>query len=82
MGYLFQNPDYEIFLPSVREELAWSLRVTAAAPHSRSRACSRMRPLFHLELDATPSTMSMVNENNCRRRSITCSTVLSIFLMN
>ncbi len=59
VGYLFQNPDYEIFLPSVREELAWSLSGdrsrTAAQKTALVAECAK---LFHLELDATPSTMS------------------------
>jgi energy-coupling factor transport system ATP-binding protein len=58
-GYLFQNPDFEIFLPTVREELAWSLRGDRKQSSVQKEAlvaqCAR---LFHLQLDENPSTMS------------------------
>lgn len=59
VGYLFQNPDLQIFLPTVREELSWSLKrrkdLSETEVEAKVFACAQ---LFGLELDATPSTMS------------------------
>ena len=59
VGYVFQNPDYEIFLPTVREELSWSLRgerkLDDAEKSAQVAECAR---LFHLSLEDNPSTMS------------------------
>ena len=59
VGYLFQNPDYEIFLPTVREELTWSLRGDRKRNSSQKEALvAKCAGLFHLQLDENPSTMS------------------------
>lgn len=59
VGYLFQNPDLQIFLPTVREELSWSLKrrkdLNAKEVASMVESCAS---LFGLDLDETPSTMS------------------------
>ena len=59
VGYLFQNPDLQIFLPTVREELSWSLKrrrdLTDDQVHTMVSECAS---LFGLDLDETPSTMS------------------------
>lgn len=59
VGYLFQNPDLQIFLPTVEEELAWSLR------RRRERSTKEIEAqvgdaaeLFGLRLADTPTTMS------------------------
>ncbi len=59
VGYLFQNPDLQIFLPTVEEELAWSLRRRRelSAAEIRERVDSAAE-LFSLELSDTPTTMS------------------------
>ncbi|WP_320128095.1 ABC transporter ATP-binding protein [uncultured Sphaerochaeta sp.] len=59
VGYLFQNPDLQIFLPTVREELAWSLkRIKNLSALEIEQKVSDCAVLFELELDDTPSTMS------------------------
>jgi len=59
VGYLFQNPDYGIFLPTVRDELGWSLRhtshLTAKQKEEIIKSCA---DLFHLQLDDNPTMMS------------------------
>jgi energy-coupling factor transport system ATP-binding protein len=59
VGYLFQNPDLQIFLPTVAEELSWSLKrrkdIGVRELTERVEACAR---LFGLNLSDTPSTMS------------------------
>jgi energy-coupling factor transporter ATP-binding protein EcfA2 len=59
VGYLFQNPDLQIFLPTVREELSWSLdrdkRISKAEKERRVKECA---DLFGLCLNDTPTTMS------------------------
>lgn len=59
VGYLFQNPDFQIFLPTVRDELSWSLT------HDRSVAkgdvegqVEEAAELFGLDPGDTPTTMS------------------------
>ncbi len=59
VGYLFQNPDLQIFLPTVRDELSWSLERDSLVnrrdiPSLVNEACG----LFGLDPDETPSTMS------------------------
>jgi len=59
VGYLFQNPDFGIFLPTVREELGWSLRhVPALAEEQREQLIEKTARLFHLSCEDNPTTMS------------------------
>jgi energy-coupling factor transport system ATP-binding protein len=59
VGYLFQNPDLQIFLPTVREELSWSLkRQKNSTPEETERKVAECADLFGLRLDDTPTTMS------------------------
>ncbi|MGE4453247.1 MAG: ATP-binding cassette domain-containing protein [Sphaerochaeta sp.] len=59
VGYLFQSPDLQIFLPTVEEELSWSLRrrgdLTKAERRQQVLQCAE---LFSLDLHDTPTTMS------------------------
>ncbi|NLA92326.1 MAG: ABC transporter ATP-binding protein [Spirochaetales bacterium] len=55
VAYLFQNPDYGIFLPSVKEELGWALRHGEAK--KREELVSEGATLFNLALEANPSMM-------------------------
>lgn len=58
VGYLFQNPDYQIFLPTVREELAWSLKRAKLSQSEINRRVEECAELFRLDVKATPATMS------------------------
>lgn len=58
VGYLFQNPDYQIFLPTVREELAWSLKRARLSTKEINRQVEECAELFRLDVNATPATMS------------------------
>ncbi|NMA22118.1 MAG: ATP-binding cassette domain-containing protein [Spirochaetales bacterium] len=59
IGYLFQNPDFQIFLPTVEEELSWSLRRRREIKSSEvTRRVKEAAELFDLVLEDTPSTMS------------------------
>ncbi len=58
VGYLFQNPDYQIFLPTVREELAWSLKRAKLSQQEISGRVEECADLFRLDVRATPTTMS------------------------
>jgi energy-coupling factor transport system ATP-binding protein len=59
VGYVFQNPDYEIFLPTVREELAWSLRGNRRLSIEEKNALvADCAHVFHLDPEDNPSTMS------------------------
>lgn len=59
VGYLFQNPDLQIFLPTVEEELSWSLkrRKDLKVEEMKIRV-SECADLFGLKLSDTPTTMS------------------------
>ncbi|MCF7943453.1 MAG: energy-coupling factor ABC transporter ATP-binding protein [Spirochaetia bacterium] len=58
-GYLFQNPDYQIFLPTIKDELMYSL-LQAGIEKSDARAqaatCGELFGLYNLK--DTPATMS------------------------
>lgn len=59
VGYLFQNPDFGIFLPTVRDELGWSLRHDRKrSAEARERSIVSCASLFHLDVDDNPTTMS------------------------
>lgn len=59
VGYLFQNPDLQIFLPTVRDELSWSLQRDKRVTRSEVGEMVReVAELFSLNLDDTPTTMS------------------------
>ena len=59
VGYLFQNPDHQIFLPTVREELALGLRTRGAAPNDVEARVGEAASLFGLaDLDAPPALLS------------------------
>ncbi len=59
VGYLFQNPDLQIFLPTVEDELAWSLkRRSDLSPREIKGLVSEAAELFGLTLTDTPTTMS------------------------
>lgn len=59
VGYLFQNPDFQIFLPTVYEELSWGLfndgRYSTKEINEKVEKCAK---LFSLDLKDTPTTMS------------------------
>ena len=55
VGYMFQNPDYQIFLPSVREELSYGLEALPKIKELTEEAAA----LFSLgRLDAPPALLS------------------------
>ncbi|HZJ88278.1 MAG TPA: ABC transporter ATP-binding protein, partial [Sphaerochaeta sp.] len=59
VGYLFQNPDLQIFLPTVREELAWSLQRRRDLTAERiEEQVAEAADRFGLSLTDTPATMS------------------------
>ncbi|MFA5513460.1 MAG: ATP-binding cassette domain-containing protein [Sphaerochaetaceae bacterium] len=59
VGYLFQNPDFGIFLPTVKEELGWSLRKDKALSQSeKEEIVAKTAKLFHLKTEDNPSMMS------------------------
>jgi energy-coupling factor transport system ATP-binding protein len=59
VGYLFQNPDYSIFLPTVYDELTYSLRTNTSITKERRDALAKeCADLFHLCLTDNPSMMS------------------------
>jgi len=59
IGYLFQNPDHQIFLPTVREELALGLRASRVSRAEVERRVSQAAELFDLaDVDAPPALLS------------------------
>lgn len=59
VGYLFQNPDLQIFLPTVEEELSWSLKRRKDLEYEQVKSrVAECADLFGLTLSDTPSTMS------------------------
>ncbi|MGD1823158.1 MAG: ATP-binding cassette domain-containing protein [Pleomorphochaeta sp.] len=59
IAYLFQNPDLQIFLPTVKEELAYGLENDSSYSSEEIKSkVSDCAALFNLDLDETPSTMS------------------------
>ena len=58
VGYMFQNPDYQIFLPTVRDELAYSFSFLKISEKEKERRLEETASLFSLDLSDTASLMS------------------------
>ena len=59
VAYIFQNPDYQIFLPTVEEELAYGLREQGLAPRDIHRRVREAAEMFRLPpLNVPPTVMS------------------------
>jgi len=59
VGYLFQNPDHQIFLPTVREELGLGLRGLRLGHGEAERRVAGAAAVFELpDLDAPPALLS------------------------
>lgn len=59
VGYLFQNPDHQIYLPTVREELSLGLRRLRADRGEVERRVDEAAAVFGLpDLDAPPALLS------------------------
>jgi energy-coupling factor transporter ATP-binding protein EcfA2 len=59
VGYLFQNPDHQIFLPTVREELALGLRGQRLDPGELEKRVRSAAESFGLvDLEAPPALLS------------------------
>ena len=56
-GYMFQNPDYQIFLPTVEEELALGLRLQSKPRETVDDLVDRAVELFGLPGKATPPSL-------------------------
>ena len=54
VGYLFQNPDYQIFLPTVFEELSFGLRNSGTGSAERTRRVEEAIERFRLPAGRTP----------------------------
>ncbi len=58
VGYVFQNPDYQIFLPTVRDELSYSFSFLSLSKDEKERRLEELSLLFSLDLDASAALMS------------------------
>ena len=55
---MFQNPDYQIFLPTVRDELEYSLSFLKISDDEKERRLEKSAKDFSLSLSSTASLMS------------------------
>ena len=58
VGYMFQNPDYQIFLPTVKDELSYSLSFLKISEKEKEKRLEETASLFSLDLSDTASLMS------------------------
>ncbi|MDD3946654.1 MAG: ABC transporter ATP-binding protein [Clostridia bacterium] len=60
IGYLFQNPDLQLFAPTVMEELAFPFELTGTLTEEKQDELQRMLTIFHLNgmEERFPLTMS------------------------
>jgi len=56
-GYMFQNPDYQLFLPTVREELAYGLKLQRRGPVEIGRLVAEAIALFKLPAPEAPPAL-------------------------
>jgi energy-coupling factor transporter ATP-binding protein EcfA2 len=57
VGYLFQDPDHQIFLPTVHDELALSLQATGTERHGTERRIVEAIERFDLPPGSTPTAL-------------------------
>jgi len=57
VGYLFQDPDHQIFLPTIHDELALSLRASGARKDDAERRIEESIERFGLPPGATPPAL-------------------------
>ena len=50
VGYMFQNPDYQIFLPTVKDELSYSLSFLKISEKEKEKRLEETASLFSLDL--------------------------------
>ena len=74
VGYVFQNPDHQIFCASTREEIAFGARALGRPPKEVDQAVDRMLQLFDLadKADISPATLGYGD-----RRSVALASVLA-----
>ena len=58
IGYMFQNPDYQIFLPTVKDELEYSLSFLKISEEEKRNRLEKLSKDFSLSLSSTASLMS------------------------
>ena len=58
VGYMFQNPDFQIFLPTAYDELAFALDYLKLSSEEKERRVKELLKLFRLNGDAVASLMS------------------------
>lgn len=58
VGYMFQNPDYQIFLPTVKDELSYSLAFLDLTKEEKEKRLEEIALLFELKLGDVASLMS------------------------
>ncbi len=65
VGYLFQNPDYGIFLPTVADELSWSLKRNRRYTSAEiEQAVLEVARLYRLNVQDNPAMMSYGSRKN------------------
>jgi energy-coupling factor transport system ATP-binding protein len=57
VGYLFQNPDYQVFLPSVSEELAFGMRAEGVGESEIRAQVEKALGLFRLPPGSVPPAL-------------------------
>ncbi len=57
VAYMFQNPDYQIFLPTVEQELSWGLRAAGFSSAEIHEKVNEAADLFKLPAMETPPAM-------------------------
>ena len=57
VGYVFQNPDYQIFLPTVRDELSYAFDFLRISREEKERRLEELAHLFRLDLDESALLM-------------------------
>ena len=57
VAYMFQNPDYQIFLPTVEQELSWGLREAGLPSAEINEKVNEAAAMFHLPAMQTPPAM-------------------------
>ena len=58
IAYLFQNPDFSIFLPTVADELSYSVKKQGKRKAAVHDQINKVAQEFSLDLEANPSLMS------------------------
>lgn len=81
-AYMFQNPDYQIFLPTVFDELAWGMKQAGYSSSVIKAAVSRTLEAFNLPDEDTPPALMSFSARKRLQAAVYYLLKRSVFILD